>query len=56
MARSLTVRHEETPSTNPLLTWFLVLAAAVLLLSALASVPTDGSAATEGPPPVIDNR
>lgn len=39
MARSLTVTHEENPSTNPLLTGFLVLAAAVLLASALFSSP-----------------
>ena len=37
---SLTVTHEENPSTNPLLTGFLVLAAAVLMASALFSAPT----------------
>lgn len=39
MARSLTVQHEENPSTNPLLTGFLLLAAAVLMASALLGAP-----------------
>ncbi|MCO4743877.1 MAG: hypothetical protein KC912_03750 [Proteobacteria bacterium] len=48
MARSLTVTHEENPSTNPLLTGFLILAAAVLMLSALLGAP---SATGEVPAP-----
>lgn len=39
MARSLTVKHEENPSTNPLLTGFLILAAVVLMASALLGAP-----------------
>ena len=39
MARSLTVTHEENPSTNPLLTGFLLLAFAVLMDTALLSAP-----------------
>jgi hypothetical protein len=35
MARSLTVNHDEKPSTNPLLTVFLLLAAGILVLSAV---------------------
>lgn len=35
MARSLTIQHEERATTSPLLTGFLLLAAAWLLLAAL---------------------
>jgi len=57
MARSLTVRHEESPQTNPLLTGFLVIAALVLLASAIEAMFGEGAAAnTEAPPPVVDAR
>ena len=57
MARSLTVNHDETPSTNPLLTGFLLLAVAWLAIGTLAAtsfsaVATPGAAQT----PVIDQR
>jgi hypothetical protein len=45
MARSLTVKHEETPGTNPLLTGFLVIAALVLLGNALEGAFTDSASA-----------
>ena len=35
MARSLTVNHEEKPSTNPLLTGFILLAITWLALGAI---------------------
>ena len=43
MARSLTVKHEENASTSPLLTGFLLIAAAWLVLSALGGVEADAS-------------
>lgn len=45
MARSLTVKHEESPTTNPLLTGFLVIAALVLIASALDSAFPERAAA-----------
>lgn len=58
MARSLTVQHEETASTNPLLTAFLVIAALVLVLGAFASEAADaGTVGVENPAvqiPAID--
>lgn len=36
MARSLTVKHDEKPSTSPLFTAFLLLAAAWMAASAVA--------------------
>ncbi len=52
MARSLVVDHQEEPSTNPLLTGFLVLAVACLLASAVSGT---GVAAQEttAPTPAI---
>lgn len=44
MARSLTVKHEETAATSPLLTAFLFLAFGWMLASALTS-----AAAESGP-------
>ena len=37
MARSLTVKHEEQPSTSPLLTAFLLLAFGWMLIAAMVS-------------------
>ncbi|MCK6505878.1 hypothetical protein L6R53_21245 [Myxococcota bacterium] len=45
MARSLTVKHEEAPSTSPLLTAFLLLAFGWLALSAAVAVAQDATAA-----------
>ena len=53
MARSLTVNHDEKPSTTPLLTIFLLLSAAVLAGSAMLTATDthagDDDAATEAP-------
>ena len=49
MARSLTVNHDEKPATNLLFTGFLLLAAAVLMLSALTGYATDSAAASASP-------
>ncbi|MGC6492848.1 MAG: hypothetical protein ACON5B_08400 [Myxococcota bacterium] len=46
MARSLTVKPEDSPSTSPLLTGFLVVAALVLLATALGP----GGYTAEAPP------
>jgi hypothetical protein len=46
MARSLTVNHQETPSTNPLLTGFLLLCIAWLALGTIAGA----AFAPEAPP------
>ncbi len=46
MARSLTVNHDEKPSTTPLLTVFLLLSAAVLAGSAMLTA-TDTHAGAE---------
>lgn len=42
MARSLVIKHEEKPSTSPLLTAFLLLAFAWLAASAIAAASSDG--------------
>lgn len=55
MARSLTVKHEEAPATNPLLTGFLIVAALVLLASAFDGT-WSATVATDAPPPAIDGR
>lgn len=52
MARSLTVAHEETPTTNPLLTGFLVIAALVLVASAFEAM-SQAPVAAEAPPPAV---
>ena len=54
MARSLTVKQEETPTTNPLLTGFLVIAALVLVASALQGVFPDRTETVE-PPAVVES-
>ncbi len=46
MARSLTVKHEETPATSPLLTAFLLLACAWMAASALSAASADAGPAT----------
>ena len=46
MARSLTVKHEETPSTSPLLTAFLLLAFAWLGVTALTADAAESGAAS----------
>lgn len=43
MARSLTINKEETPSTSPLLTAFLVLAFGWLAVSGLVAMAQDGA-------------
>lgn len=48
MARSLTITKEETPSTSPLLTAFLLLAFGWLGLSGVVAMAND-SAAVEPP-------
>lgn len=48
MARSLTVKHEEKPSTSPLLTFFLLLAFAWMAATAIAA----GSGQAEAGEPV----
>ncbi len=52
MARTMTVTQEETAATNPLLTGFLLLAVAVLLLGGLAGAVTDGGVAVASDAPV----
>lgn len=37
MARSLTIQQEDTASTNPLLTGFLLFAVGILMIGALAA-------------------
>ena len=44
MARSLTVKHDEKPATNPLLTGFLLLAVTVLVLGGLFAAPAESEA------------
>jgi hypothetical protein len=51
MARSLTVKHEENVSTTPLLTGFLALAAAIMILSAMSW--DAGATSAETPAEVI---
>jgi hypothetical protein len=41
MARSLTIKHEETATTSPLLTGFLVFAMAWLLVTAVSGYASD---------------
>jgi hypothetical protein len=48
MARSLTVKHEEKTATSPLFTFFLLLAAGWMTLSALTA---SGTAEAEMPSP-----
>ena len=55
MARSLTVTHEENPATNPLLTGFLVIAALVLIASAL-QIAFPERAETGNPQPVVESH
>ena len=45
MARSLTVKHEETPSTSPLLNAFLLLAFGWLAVTAIFAATADAVAA-----------
>ena len=53
MARSLTVKHEEKPSTSPLFTAFLLLAAAWMAASAVAEAgreaPTSSASLINAP-------
>ena len=49
MARSLSVHHDEAPATNPRLTGFLILAAVVLLGSALQGTPSEAAPAPASP-------
>lgn len=49
MARSLTVQHEERATTSPLLTGFLLLAAAWLMLAAMFGADAYSSDAPVAP-------
>ena len=49
MARSLTIQQEETASTTPLLTGFLLLAVSLLLLGTLFGSFTATSAPADAP-------
>jgi len=48
MARSLTVNHEEKPSTSYLLNFFLALAFGWLMLTALAAAASPDSVVVSG--------
>ncbi len=52
MARSLTVKHDEIPSTSPLLNSFLLLALGWLLISGLSAAASMSAPErpTTGPP------
>lgn len=54
MARSLVVNHQEEPSTNPLLTGFLLLAVVWMLASAFTMDVT--AAPVEGPANAVETR
>lgn len=49
MARSLTIKHEETATTSPLFTGFLVLSVIWLLASALAGGDAQAEVIDPGP-------
>jgi hypothetical protein len=49
MARSLTITHEETATTSPLFTGFLLLSVAWLLASALTSGDAQAEVIDPGP-------
>jgi hypothetical protein len=49
MARSLTIKHEETATTSPLFTGFLLLSVAWLLASALTSGDAQAEVIDPGP-------
>ncbi|NCG17613.1 MAG: hypothetical protein GWP91_01175 [Rhodobacterales bacterium] len=53
MARSLTIMREETATTSPLLTGFLVISVCWLLLSAMSGYATDTAAAPQNGTTVI---
>ncbi len=53
MARSLTIKHEETASTSPLFTGFLLLCVAWLLASAFASGDAQAQAGAIDPGPSV---
>ena len=54
MARSLTVKHEETASTNPLLTVFLLIAVGWMTLAAITGYAADRAApAPATAPPAV---
>ena len=46
MARSLTIKHEEKPSTSPLLNAFLLLAFGWLAVTAMVAASADAGAAS----------
>lgn len=56
MARSLTVKHEEKPSTSPLFTAFLLLACAWLAASALSAASAEESPAALPIPGAINGQ
>lgn len=57
MARSLTVKHEEEASTNPLFTLFIAVAMVWLLLSAIGAATASTGADADAPvAPALDAR
>ena len=56
MARSLTVKHEEKPSTTPLFTAFLLLACAWMAATAFSAASAEESAAPLPFPAAIDGQ
>lgn len=56
MARSLVIKHEEKPSTSPLLTAFLLLAFAWLAASAIAAASSDSASTSDVLAPMIDGQ
>jgi hypothetical protein len=54
MARSLTITHEEKPSTSPLLNLFLLLAFGWLLVTAVAASAADSSVVNSEPIQIAD--
>lgn len=56
MARSLTVKHEEKPSTSPLFTAFLLLACAWMAATALSAASAEETTGSLPSPGVIDGQ
>ena len=52
MARSLVIKHEETPRTSGLFTTFLLLSCAWMLACAVGSAPADAAADIDPGPSV----
>lgn len=56
MARSLTVKHEEKPSTTPLFTAFLLLACAWMAATALSAASAVETPPVASPEAMIDGQ